>query len=181
MGITRNAADAEEVVQDAFWSVTRKIDSFRGEAAFGSWVYRIVANAAYQKLRRRANELTGISLVELLSSPQGDGRHGMRMFDWSARTDDPSVQTELRAALSSAISELPPQYRAVVFLRDAEGLSVAEVAESLGMSVVNVKSRAHRARLFLRKRLSAFMSTTGRRTHARTIRSVQSDTPAPSK
>jgi RNA polymerase sigma-70 factor (ECF subfamily) len=50
-GITRNTQDAEEVVQDAFWSVIRKIEMFRGESAFGSWLYRIVANAAYQKLR----------------------------------------------------------------------------------------------------------------------------------
>jgi RNA polymerase sigma-70 factor, ECF subfamily len=158
-GITRSAPDAEEAVQDAFWSVIRKIDTFRGESAFGSWVYRIVANAAYQKLRGRANRLTEISLDDVLPSFHENGEHAPPITDWSASTDDPAVQTELRAALSSAIGELPPEYRAIVILRDVEGLSVAEVSESLGISAANVKSRTHRARLFLRKRLSAFMST----------------------
>src|SRR4030095_6764479 len=64
MGITRNAADAEETVQDAFWSVIRKIDTFRGDSAFGSWVYRIVSNAAYAKIRRRRQAVRDISLDE---------------------------------------------------------------------------------------------------------------------
>src|SRR5213593_3830468 len=64
--ITGNRQDAEEVVQDAFWAVVRKIDSFRGESAFGSWLYRIVANAAYQKLRRRRNREQELSLDEVL-------------------------------------------------------------------------------------------------------------------
>jgi hypothetical protein len=69
--ITRNAADAEEVVQDAFWSVIRKIDTFRGDAAFGSWLYRIVANTACQKLRRVARHRNEISLEEVLPSFHG--------------------------------------------------------------------------------------------------------------
>src|SRR5467141_458281 len=64
-GITGNAEDAEEVVQDVFWTVVRKIDTFRGESAFGSWLYRIVANAAYQKLRRPGRR-SEISLDEVL-------------------------------------------------------------------------------------------------------------------
>src|SRR6266478_496854 len=63
--ITGSEQDAEEVVQDAFWAVVRKIDTFRGESAFGSWLYRIVANAAYQKLRSRPGRRTEISLDEV--------------------------------------------------------------------------------------------------------------------
>ena len=66
--ITGNAADAEEVVQDTLWAVTRKIDTFRGAAAFGSWVYRITANAAYQKLRGRRRLRTEVSWEELAST-----------------------------------------------------------------------------------------------------------------
>src|SRR5436305_10632413 len=62
--ITGNDADAEEIVQDAFWSVVRKIETFKGESAFGSWLYRIVANAAYQKLRGRRVRRTDLSLDE---------------------------------------------------------------------------------------------------------------------
>ena len=152
MGITRNAADAEETVQDAFWSVIRKIDTFRGDSAFGSWVYRIVANAAYRRLRRRAGRRAEIPLEDALAQTPSAA-------DWSATLEDPATQTELRTELSAAIGELPPEYRAAVVLRDVEGLSVNEVAASLGISVAAAKSRTHRARLFLRKRLSAFASS----------------------
>jgi RNA polymerase sigma-70 factor (ECF subfamily) len=157
--ITGSEQDAEEVVQDAFWTVVRKIDTFRGESAFGSWLYRIVANAAYQKLRGRQSRGRDLSLDEVLPSFDAQGRHVGPMADWSARVDDPSVQTELRVALTSAIDELPPVARTVVILRDVEGLSNLEIAEALGLSVPIVKSRVHRARLFLRKQLGDAMTT----------------------
>ena len=155
--ITGNGQDAEEVVQDAFWTVIRKIDGFRGESAFGSWLYRIVANAAYQKLRRsRRREL---SLDEVMPVFDDRGCHAVPMPDWSARVDDPSIQTELRLALTSAIEELPAAYRSVLVLRDVRGLSNPEIAEVMGLSIPVVKTRVHRARLFLRKQLGDAMTT----------------------
>jgi RNA polymerase sigma factor (sigma-70 family) len=100
--ITGNGRDAEEAVQDAFWSVVRKIDTFRGDSSVGSWIYRITANAAYQKLRGRAHRRDEISLDEVLPLFHEDGRHAGPISDWSASIDDPAVQTELRAALDSA-------------------------------------------------------------------------------
>jgi RNA polymerase sigma-70 factor (ECF subfamily) len=158
--ITGNQQDAEEAVQDAFWSVVRKIDTFRGDSAFGSWIYRIVSNAAYEKIRRRSRAFVGIALDEVLP-PFHEGRHAGLISDWSSGIDDPAVQTELRSVLSSAVSELPAHYRAVMVLHDIEGLSMAEVADALGISVAMAKSRAHRARLSLRKRLSVFMALAG--------------------
>jgi len=156
MGITRNAQDAEEAVQDAFWSVVRKIDTFRGDAALGSWIYRIVANAAHQRLRGRARRSGEISLEDVLPTFHEDGRHAEPIADWSSPVDDPALQAELRGALDTAMDELPAGYRALVVLRDVEGLSMAEVAEALGITVANAKIRTHRARLFLRKRLASF-------------------------
>jgi len=144
-------------VQDSFWSVVRKIDTFRGDSSFGSWIYRITANAAYQKLRGRAHRRDEISLDEVLPAFHEDGRHAGPIRDWSASIHDPVVQAELRAALVSAIGELPAQYRAVIVLHDVEGVSMAEVAGSAGITQAAAKSRVHRARLFLRKRLSMFM------------------------
>ena len=155
--ITGNGPDAEEAVQDAFWSVVRKIDTFRGDSSVGSWIYRITVNAAYQKLRGRAHRRHEISLDEVLPLFHEDGSHAGPISDWSASIDDPALQAELRAALGSAIGELPAHYRAVIVLLDVEGLSMAEVAGSIGITVATAKSRAHRARLFLRKRLSMFM------------------------
>jgi RNA polymerase sigma-70 factor (ECF subfamily) len=164
MGITRNAADAEEVVQDAFWSVIRKVDTFRGDAALGSWLYRIVANAAFQKMRRGAHRRTEISLEEVLPAFHEDSAAPPLIDDWSGRLDDPAIRSDLRSALSAAIDELSPEYRAVVVLHDVEGLPTAEVAKSAGITVANAKTRLHRARLFLRKRLATFMEVRRRHT-----------------
>jgi RNA polymerase sigma-70 factor (ECF subfamily) len=158
MRITGNAQDAEEGVQDAFLSVIRKIDTFRGDSAFRSWLYRIVANAAYQHCRRRRGRSADVSLDQVLPVFDEDGRRVAPVADWSMSVDDPARQTELRIVLDTAIEELPGDYRAVVLLRDVEGLSQQETAEALGLPVVNVKTLLHRARLFLRKGLEAHLS-----------------------
>jgi RNA polymerase sigma-70 factor, ECF subfamily len=165
--ITGNGRDAEEVVQDALWAVVRKIDSFRGESAFGSWFYRIVANAAYQKLRTRPSRQREVSWDEVLPFFDEQGHHAGPMADWSPRVDDPGVQTELRVALTTAINDLPAAYRTVLVLRDVEGLSHAEIAALVGLSVPNVKTRVHRARLFLRKQLGEAMATVDSTTASR--------------
>ncbi len=158
--ITGNGEDAQEVVQDALWTVIRKIDMFRGESAFGSWFYRIVANAAYQKLRGRQSRRHEISLDEVLPLFDELGCHAEPVADWSQAASDPAVQAELRTTLSAAIDELPAAYKAVLVLRDIEGRSTEEIAQALGLSIAVVKTRAHRARLFLRKRLDECMTTT---------------------
>jgi RNA polymerase sigma-70 factor, ECF subfamily len=157
--ITGNGSDAEEVVQDAFWTVVRKIDTFRGESAFGSWLYRIVANAAYMKLRGCQSRRHDISLDEVLPLFDESGRHVAPAADWSPCVNDPGIQVELRTALTAAIDELPSAYRIVLVLRDVEGRSNGEIAEALGLNVGVVKTRVHRARLFLRKRLGESMTT----------------------
>ncbi len=160
MRITGNEQDAEEVVQDAFWSVLRHIDTFRGESLLGSWIYRITANTAYQKLRRAAHRRDELSLDQVLPILDDGYHHGDPNGDWSAQIDDPAIQSELRDVLASAIDELPANHRAVFVLHDVEGLSMAEVADALGISLATAKTRAHRARLRLRKRLGLFLSQT---------------------
>src|SRR3989442_15892648 len=139
--MTGNREDAQEVVQDAFWTVIRKIDMFRGESAFGSWLYRIVANAACQKLRGRRDRRSDISLDEALPLFHENGEHAAPIAHWSPSLDDQSRQPELRMALTAPIPELPPPYRTVLILHDVEGLSHIEPAETLGLSVPNGKSR----------------------------------------
>jgi RNA polymerase sigma-70 factor, ECF subfamily len=157
--ITGNTADAEEVIQDAIVSVVRKIDTFRRDSSLGSWIYRITANAAYEKLRGRRRRRDEISLDEVLPLFDENGRYADAICDWSASIHDPAVQSELRAALISAIGDLPAHYRAVIVMRDVEGMSVREVAGCVRTTVAAVKIRTHRARLFLRKRLSVFMAS----------------------
>lgn len=158
--ITGSNEDAEEVAQDALWTAARKIQMFKGESAFGSWLYRITANAAYMKLRSRRAKANEIALEDVLPAFDGDGRHFEPMDDWSTRVDDQTLQGELRDVLESAISGLPPDYRTALVMHDLEGLSNPDIAEALGISLPAVKSRVHRSRLFLRQRLAEYMKST---------------------
>jgi RNA polymerase sigma-70 factor (ECF subfamily) len=157
--ITGNASDAEEVVQDALWTASRKIDTFRGVAAFGSWVYRITANTAYEKLRRRRSRRNEVSWEDLAPTFDEKGQHVEVAVDWSRRLKDPAIETELKSVLSAAIDALPTDHRTAFVLHDVEGLSNPEIAQTLRLNLGTVKSRVHRARLFLRRRLADYMGS----------------------
>jgi RNA polymerase sigma-70 factor, ECF subfamily len=155
--ITGNASDAEEVVQDTLWTASRKIDTFRGTAAFGSWVYRITANAAYQKLRGRRSKRNEVSWDDLAPAFDEQGQHAEVAVDWSKRLEDPAIEGELKSVLCGAIDELPADYRTAFLLHDVEGLSNPEIAQTLQVTLAAIKSRVHRARLFLRRRLAGYV------------------------
>jgi RNA polymerase sigma-70 factor (ECF subfamily) len=159
MRITGLNEDAEEAAQDALWTAARKIHMFKGESAFGSWVYRITANAAYQKLRTRRQKAAEIAIDDVLPSLDGDGRHFEPMDDWSNRVDEQALQGELRRVLQQAIDGLPADYRTALVLHDVEGLSNPDIAEALNISLPAVKSRVHRSRLFVRKHLADYLKT----------------------
>lgn len=162
-GITRNEADAEEVAQDVFLTVVRKIDTFEGRAALGTWIYRVAANAALIKRRGKRRELE-VSLEEHLPTFLEDGhREGDRSFllaDWSPSPEAALLSGETRRVLERALDGLPDHYRAVLVLRDVEELSNEEVAAALGESVASVKSRLHRARMALREQLTRHVGPT---------------------
>jgi RNA polymerase sigma-70 factor, ECF subfamily len=155
--ITGNEQDAEEVVQDALWTAARKIGMFKGESAFGSWVYRITANTAYQKLRGRRSRRHEVPWADLSPAFDDERHHAEPIADWSGKVEEPALQAELRAVLTTAINDLPADYRTAFLMHDVEGLSNPEIAESLHLSLPAVKSRVHRSRLFLRERLSRYM------------------------
>src|SRR2546426_2322881 len=155
--ITGNEQDAEEVVQDALWTAARKIDTFKGESAFGSWVYRITANAAYQKLRTRRGRRQEVSWDALSPGVDEQRPYLEPVADWSGKVEEPALQAELRTVLTAAINELPTDYRTAFLMHDVEGLSNPEIAETLHISLPAVKSRVHRSRLFLRERLARYL------------------------
>ena len=157
--ITGSNEDAEEAAQDALWTAARKIQMFKGESAFGSWLYRITANTAYQKLRSRRAKAAEIALDDVLPVLDQNGRHFEPMDDWSNRVDEKALQSELRRVLAEAIDALPPDYRTALVMHDVEGLSNPDIADALGISLPAVKSRVHRSRLFVRKRLADYMHT----------------------
>ena len=164
-GITRTDADAEEVVQDVFLTLARKIDSFEGRAALGTWIYRVTTNAAL--LKRRGKRLqVEVSLEDTLPGFKDDGhREGPREYllaDWSQSPEADLLDGEARAVLSRAIDQLPDSYRTVLILRDVEELSNEETAQVLGESVSSVKSRLHRARMALREQLTSHLAPSRR-------------------
>jgi RNA polymerase sigma-70 factor, ECF subfamily len=172
-GITQNAADAEEVVQDVFLTLFRKIHTFEERAALGSWLYRVATNAALVKRRGRRSDRE-VALDSLVPTFLPDGhRAGQREFllrDWSRSPEAALLSQETREIVQSAISLLPDQYRAVLVLRDIEGLGNEEVAAIVGDSVAAVKSRLHRARMVLRETLTRFFGSShegGRETASR--------------
>ena len=149
--------DVEEVTQDVLLAVVRKAQTFKGEAAFSSWLYRIAVNAAYQRLRaKRARP--EVSLEPFLRVFDDEGRYIEPVVDWSGKLNDPAVAEETRAAIERSLSRLPEEYRVVIQLHDVEELPNEEVAATLGLTVAAVKSRVHRARLFLRQELAHLFS-----------------------
>jgi len=158
-GITRTEADAEEVVQDVFLTLARKIDRFEGRAALGTWIYRVTTNAALASRRRKRAQLE-VSLEEHLPPFKADGhRDGDRSYllaDWSQNPEAELLDGEARAVLSRAIQELPEPYQVVLVLRDIEELSNEEAGEILGESIATIKSRLHRARMALREQLTRY-------------------------
>jgi len=162
MNMTRNVQDAEEVTQDVFLAVSRKLGAFDGRAAFSTWLYRVATNAALMKLRGRRPE-PHLPIEEAGPTFAADGHFARPVADWSELPDDRLLAAESQRVLGQAIEALPPDYKAVVVLRDIEGLSNQEVAESVGTTVLAVKSRLHRARLALRERLAGHFELRGAR------------------
>ncbi|HXJ82453.1 MAG TPA: sigma-70 family RNA polymerase sigma factor [Candidatus Methylomirabilis sp.] len=156
-GITRNHPEAEEVVQDVFLTLFRKVDMFEGRAALGTWLYRVAANAALIKRRGKRFELE-TSLEDCLPTFRSDGhREGdraMLIADWSGTPESELLSGEAREILDQALERLPEHYRVLLVFRDVEELSNEEVAKILGESVSSIKSRLHRARMALREVLT---------------------------
>ena len=153
--ITHNQSDAEDVVQEVFLRVCNKINTFLGKAAFSSWVYRITLNVSFMKLKSQ-KKIQQISLDNILPKYQEDGFHMGPVNDWSMKTDELLLNSESRKIIQKAINQLPEKEKAVFVLRDIEELSTEKVCDILDLSAPAVKSRLHRSRLFLRKRLSNY-------------------------
>jgi RNA polymerase sigma-70 factor, ECF subfamily len=152
----RNETEAKEIVQDTFLSVWRKLDTFKGDSQFGSWVYRVAANAALMRLRsqRRHPEISTEELpVDFLDTY---GQVPAPGDNWARRPDDELQSEELRRRIQAAVDDLPEIYKTVFLIRDVEGLSTEETAEVLSISVPTVKTRLHRARLALREAISRY-------------------------
>ena len=153
--LTRNATDSQDVTQEVLLTLFKKGHTFQGKSAFSSWVYRITLNASYMKLRTRKKE-PNLSIEDLLPSLNGAGFQQEKLQDWSENTEADFFNKETRGIIQKAVDLLPEKEKAVFLLRDVEGLSTEKVSEVLEITVPAIKSRLHRARLFLRKKLASY-------------------------
>ena len=142
--MTNNAAEAEDLTQDTFLQVFRKLATFRGDSALSTWLYRIAVNIVLMHFRKKT--LWQISLDESCSAKTVGREYGSR--------DDRLAGSVDRIALERAIKELPVGYRTIFLLHEVEGYEHQEIAELLGCCVGNSKSQLHKAKLRIRELLN---------------------------
>jgi RNA polymerase sigma-70 factor (ECF subfamily) len=152
--LLRNEDDARDALQEALLSAFKAIGRFEGHAQLGTWLHRIVVNAALMKLRslRRCAEVA-CPIEDLLPDYTADGHRRHPRPAWQAPAASLLEQREVRAMVRRKIGMLPEEYRNVLMLRDIEELDTAETATCLGITPGAVKTRLHRARMALRELL----------------------------
>lgn len=149
--MTRNSAEAEDLTQDAFLQLFRRISTFRGESSFSTWFHRLVINVVLMYLRKKQ-----VDAVSLDTSPRGTPQ-SVRP---ECGTDDSILRETIdRINIDRALRRLPEDYRAAVVLHDVEGYKHEEIARARKSSVGTSKSQVHRARLMLRGLLSDHRQT----------------------
>ncbi len=153
--LMRDESDAEDVVQDTFMNAFKGIARFDGRASLRTWLNRIAYNAAMMRLRKRP---AGHVSLEEAANPQEGAALPAAFFDWSALPDQELEKAEVRREMEQAIGELAPRLRAVFVMRELEELSTEETACALGIKEETVKTRLHRARLWLRERLTGWFA-----------------------
>jgi RNA polymerase sigma-70 factor (ECF subfamily) len=149
--LMRNEAEAEDVMQETFLSAFKSIDAFEGRSELSTWLYRITHNAAMMRWRKHQPDTVSVDEpdVDSLTVPA-------QLFDWCCLPERDFDTNETRAQLEQAIRDLPEKLRSVFMLRELQGLSTEETAQALDISIETTKTRLHRARLWLRERLSPY-------------------------
>jgi RNA polymerase sigma-70 factor (ECF subfamily) len=147
--LSSNPSDAEEVLQESFLQAWRKIDTFRGDARFGTWLYRIATNTALMR-KRAARRRPAESLEAFLPHFEESGLLADLDYQRSARADEVLERAELTQRAREALDLLDENYRAVFVLRDLEEMSTEEAARVLEITPEAVRQRLHRARLMVR-------------------------------
>lgn len=147
-----NAEDAEDCLQEAFIKAFKGLPNFREEARFSTWLYRIAYNECLMRLRKR--RVPTVPIDRPVEAEEGEIERDLA--DWTTDPRADVMNDELADVLVQHVNELDPDNRIVFMMRDVHGMSTSDTADALGLTVPAVKSRLHRARLFLRERLSDY-------------------------
>jgi RNA polymerase sigma-70 factor, ECF subfamily len=151
--LLQNQADAEEVAQEAVFKAFRKLNQFRAESKFSTWLVQITMNEARMRLRKDRRNLYE-SIDGESASEEAETYLPRDFADWREVPSEALQRSEFRDALMRAIARLPEKYREVFTLRDIEHMTIAETAAALGIEEGNVRTRLLRARLMLRDELA---------------------------
>ncbi len=153
----KDPADAEEVLQETLLKVVRKIGTFRKESHLWPWMKRIAINNCIMWLRKHRNAREReVQMEEELPQFNRDGYHKTLINDWPVDPESVALNSELSRRLYDAIQSLSREYRVPLVLRDVEGYSIREIAGLLDLKEATTKTRIHRARLFVREKLSRY-------------------------
>jgi len=155
--IMRHEEDAEDVLQESFILMIRKISTFSGKSSFYTWLYRVATNVALGKLREKKYSDKTISIDE----PGFQSFKGYQLSEWPDHLEEKLDDEAFRNCLTMAMEELSDNYRAVFVLRDLENISTRETSAILNLTEANVKVRLMRARLFLRDQLANHLKCVG--------------------
>lgn len=147
--MTGNKEDAFDLSQDTFLKAYRSLGSFRGESSFGTWIYRLAANLCIDFLRKQQRRGKVVSLDDA-----DDSGRPMELSDLRFEPQSAMEKRELSMQIREGLEKLPPDQRFILILRDIEGLSYQEIADTLKMEPGTVKSRISRARARLAKLLT---------------------------
>lgn len=147
--MTGNPHDAQDTAQEAFFSAWRSLPTFKGDSAFGTWLYRLATNACIDHLRKQKRRTT-----TSLSYGDDDTEFQLELTDPSLTPDKKLEQKEIMQSLHEGLDALPPHHRDVLLLRELSGLTYQEIAERLHLDLGTVKSRIARGRTALRNFLS---------------------------
>lgn len=150
-------SDTSDLSQEVFIRVYRGIHSLRNPKTFRSWLNQIVINLFYDELRRRPRRLPTISIDAPIESDSGESDLVREIPDPSLKPDEVSLASELDQTIKKAMAQLPEQFRTAIVLRELQGLSYEEIAESIGCELGTVKSRIARARGRLQEILSPYI------------------------
>lgn len=150
--MTRDENESEDVSQEVFTTVFTKVHMFQKKSAFSSWIYRVTANVALMKLRKK-------KASKVINADKDMHEHFENFFVDPNMNESQLEGFEVREALQQAINSLETEYKTIFFLRDVDKLSNEEVASLTGLTVPAVKSRLHRTRMYLRERLEKFVDS----------------------
>ncbi len=160
LNYTKNPSDAEEILQDTFLKIINKIDTFREGSPLWPWMRRIAINNSIMWLRKnKPKQDKTMNIEDMTPAFTNRGEFKEPIFSWTLDPEDLYMNSELATELYNAIQSLPVEYRIPLILKDVEGYSLKQISSLIQLKEPTTKTRIHRARSFVRERISKYLES----------------------